>query len=37
MKQNIEKARERRTFETMPGSSEAGVPDELLSHANVRE
>eukprot|EP00904_Undaria_pinnatifida_P003155 jgi/Undpi1/12840/HiC_scaffold_7.g02507.m1 len=30
---NIEKARERRTFETMAGSSETGVPDDLLAHS----
>ena len=33
--QNIEKARERRTFETMAGSSETGVPDDLLAHSEV--
>ncbi|CAM9950670.1 unnamed protein product [Pylaiella littoralis] len=30
---NIEKARERRTFEVMPGSSATGLPEEIQEHA----
>lgn len=33
--QNIEKARERRTFDTMPGSTSTGVPEDLLAHSEV--
>ncbi|CAM9531831.1 unnamed protein product [Scytosiphon promiscuus] len=32
---NIEKARERRTFEVMPGSAATGIPDELQEHAQT--